>query len=202
MMSTFTGTGAILSKGGKAGKLGGKLLGGAKMIGRAIPGALAVGLGGAVIDSALGAAGVGKMTPEEDEKLQAQDEANWEKMTLGQKIQSGVARGIEKTGSFLFLDNMANQARKERIKSETKYLEENPNNLETKLQVNPDIDQLSRENFELRNDKEQQVSIVNAPTTINQTQQAAPSFNNGTRARPREEYSDSYTRMYMTKVLA
>lgn len=60
----------------------------------------------------------------------AQDDANWARMSLGEKMQSGAARGIEKMGkglSFIpglgFAGNLANSAKADRIASETKYLD-------------------------------------------------------------------------------
>jgi len=71
---------------------------------------------GAAITAAAGAAGVGKK--EIDEK---QDDENWKRMDLLEKAESGLARSIESVGSFVFLDNMANEARSQRIKNETDY---------------------------------------------------------------------------------
>lgn len=81
--------------------------------------------GGAALDTGLGALGVGKDDKGESLVLdEAQDKANWEKMSTWEKIQSGAARGIEKAGKFVFLDNMANQAASERIAKETDYLKD------------------------------------------------------------------------------
>ena len=55
---------------------------------------------------------------EEDEK---KDDENWEKMSLGEKAQSGLARGIEKVGKLFFLDNMVREAQADRIKNESDY---------------------------------------------------------------------------------
>lgn len=119
--------------GAAAGKLGGALKGGAAAAGRlamsAAPtlaaGAVAVA-GGAALDYGLGKAGVGKDVQGNDIQVnEQQDEANWQKMTVGQKIQSGFARGIEKIGDALFLGNMARQARADRVKKETDYLQNN-----------------------------------------------------------------------------
>ena len=51
-----------------------------------------------------------------------QDDANWKAMNWWQKGVSGVGRGIEKAGSFLWMDNLARQAQADRIASETAYL--------------------------------------------------------------------------------
>jgi len=79
---------------------------------------------GSAIDYAAGAAGgVGKDAEGKDLKVdEAQDEANWKKMSTWQKVQSGAARGIEKAGTFAGLGNMSTQARSERITRETEFL--------------------------------------------------------------------------------
>ena len=74
--------------------------------------------GGAAVDSALGAMGVGG-----NEIDVAQDDKNWERASIWEKIQSAPARGIEKLGGSVFLDNIANEARQKRITSETEYLD-------------------------------------------------------------------------------
>ena len=139
------GGAALLSKAGGAIKGGAAALGrgasaGASAVGRAVLPRVAAGAatlaGGAALPLALGAAAVGgvaylESTAGKDEQGndlkvdEKQDEANWQKMTVGQKVQSGLARGIEKIGSTLFLGNMARQARVERIKKETDYLQNN-----------------------------------------------------------------------------
>ena len=82
----------------------------------AIPAAIMGGVGAAV-DYGAGKLGVGGKEIDE-----TQDEQNWAKMGFLEKLESGTARGIEKVGSFLSLDNLANEARASRIKSETEYL--------------------------------------------------------------------------------
>ena len=78
----------------------------------------AVVVGGSyVIDAAAGAMGVGGKEIDED-----QDEKNWQQANWFEKAQSGLARTIENIGSLVGLDNLANQARSERIASETAYL--------------------------------------------------------------------------------
>ena len=83
----------------------------------AVPAAVMLGVG-AGVDALAGTMGVGGK-----EIDAAKDEENWNKMTLLQKAESGLARGIEKTGEFLFMDNMANEAKSRRIKAESEYLE-------------------------------------------------------------------------------
>ena len=110
-------------KGGKAGKIGtlGKLAKGAK--GFMAGGGSTIAAGAAMVaapfavDAGLGALGYGKN--EIDEK---QDDANWQRASFLEKLQSAPARGLEKIGS-LFGGTIANEARAERIKKETAYLD-------------------------------------------------------------------------------
>jgi len=105
------------SGGSSKGKMTGRLAG--------VGAGLAMVGAGAAVDYGLGTLGVGK--DEEGNDLQIdekQDDENWDKMTVGEKIQSGMARGVEKVGSSLFLGNIANEAKSERIKNETKYLKD------------------------------------------------------------------------------
>jgi hypothetical protein len=69
------------------------------------------------VDAAFGAMGIGNKSVNRD-----QDESNWGRMSALQKAESGIARGLEKIGSLLFMDNIANEAQASRIKSETEYL--------------------------------------------------------------------------------
>lgn len=102
---------------------------GAMSVGRAVlpyalPAAAMVATGAAV-DYGLGKLGVGKDEEGKDLKIDtAQDDANWKKMTFGQKVESGIGRGIEKVGSTLFLDNMSREAQADRIKNETQYFKD------------------------------------------------------------------------------
>jgi flagellum-specific peptidoglycan hydrolase FlgJ len=131
LASLTTAIGAAIS--GIAGMLGLKsaaaLLGGAAaskgLIGAGLTIA-GVAAGGAATDYVAGRFGVGKDAEGKPLKIdESQDDANWNKMSRMQKIQSGLARGIEKVGSALFMDNMANQARSDRINKETAYLNQN-----------------------------------------------------------------------------
>jgi hypothetical protein len=90
----------------------------------ALPAAAMIGTGAAV-DYGLGKLGVGKDKEGNDLQIdKKQDDANWAKMSMGQKIQSGVGRGIEKVGSALFLDNMSREAQADRVKNETEYFKD------------------------------------------------------------------------------
>ncbi len=97
---------------------GGRLAGGLKLAaGGALMGAAAYG-----VDGLAGKAGIGKDSIDEE-----QDNRNWERASTLEKVQSGLGRGIEKAGSFLFMDNLAKGARADRIKSETAYLNNKDN---------------------------------------------------------------------------
>jgi len=127
--------------GGKGGTLG-KVGRGLMTAGRAaLPYAAAAGVavaGGAAVDYGLGKLGVGKDKEGNDLQVDtAQDDANWAKMSTGQKIESGLARGIEKTGSALFLGNVSKEAQATRIKKETDYLNKNAPGAATKKALAP-----------------------------------------------------------------
>ena len=107
--------GAGKGKFGKLKSLGGKLLRGGVAV-----------AGGAAVDYGLGKLGVGKDKEGNDLQVdEKQDDANWAKMSTGEKMQSGVLRGIEKAGNAFFLGNMTKQAQADRIKNETDYLNKN-----------------------------------------------------------------------------
>jgi murein DD-endopeptidase MepM/ murein hydrolase activator NlpD len=94
--------------------------------GTRIPGRGRIGFGGRFliglgIDSALGLFGVGQGL--DDEALTAQDEENWNRATTLEKIQSSIPRGIEHIGNLFGLSNLSAQARADRIKDETEYLQ-------------------------------------------------------------------------------
>lgn len=83
----------------------------------ALPAAIAYGAA-KTLDYGASALGVGDVQIDETE-----DEANWQKMSAGQKIGSGIARGIESVGSFLGLESFAKEAEASRIEKETKMLQ-------------------------------------------------------------------------------
>ena len=107
--------------GRRAGRRGGTRSG----RGRAIPRGGRLGFGGRFIlgmglDMGLGAFGVGQGIDED--ALQAQDDLNWSRASTLEKIQSSIPRGIEAVGSLFGLGNLSNQARSDRVNSETEYL--------------------------------------------------------------------------------
>lgn len=121
-----------LSLGKKGLKAGGSLLSrGAGMLRAAAPaiGSAAItyagaAAGGYVVDAGLGALGVGKDKEGKDLQIdEKKDDANWEKMSLGEKAQSGMARGVEKLGKLFFLDNLVREAQADRIKNESAYFD-------------------------------------------------------------------------------
>jgi hypothetical protein len=69
------------------------------------------------LDKLIGYMGLGNKTIDEQT-----DDANWDKMTIGERIESGLARSIEKVGGFMMYDNMSNEARSKRIQTETAHL--------------------------------------------------------------------------------
>ena len=114
----------IGGKGGKGTPPKGKLtkFGGAAVGALAFTG-LSIGAGYAT-DYAMDKTGA-SVDPEELKGLKAVDEENYNKMSIGEKIQSAPARGIEKVGSFLGFDRLSERASAERIKSESEYLNKN-----------------------------------------------------------------------------
>ncbi len=66
---------------------------------------------------------VNKELGRDDVDTQQQDDANWEKMTTGEKFQSGIARGLEKFSGSIGLDYFAKSAKASRVESETEHLQ-------------------------------------------------------------------------------
>ena len=90
-----------------------------------------------LIDYGVGKLGVGKTEDGQDIAIdESQDKANWGKMSFGQKIGSGFARGLESVGSVIGFGNIARQAQASRIEDETKMTSGDalsvPTTLETK----------------------------------------------------------------------
>jgi hypothetical protein len=146
--SSGPGIGDLIGKGkgtlGRAGKVlrraggsiargAGAVLKGGATLGRGVIGALgsaggaSLATGAALVAAPFAADYVaGKLGVGGKEIDTKQDDANWERMSLFQKAESGLGRGIEKVGG-LFGGNLANEAASKRIATETKYLNENPN---------------------------------------------------------------------------
>jgi hypothetical protein len=92
--------------------------GAAGRVGKIVKGLSIAAIAGYTIDAGVGLAGVGKGDAPDLE----QDEKNWNQATFGEKAQSAIPRSIENIADFIGLSNMATQARKDRIASETQYL--------------------------------------------------------------------------------
>ena len=126
-----------------------------------------VGMG---VDHVAGRFGVGKDEQgnalKVDEKT---DDSNWDKMSLWEKAQSGVARGIEKGGSFIGLGNMATQAKVDRVKSETEYFKNKEGLQPVANMPDSNISEISRNNANATAESKGtgNTNIVNAPTNIN-----------------------------------
>ncbi|MHB8123668.1 MAG: hypothetical protein ACYDG4_16135 [Desulfuromonadaceae bacterium] len=84
--------------------------------GTALPAAAMLGVGMGV-DWLSGKAGVGQGLDVDV----AQDDANWEKMSLAEKAESGAARGVEKVASFIGLSNFSKEAQSKRVANESAY---------------------------------------------------------------------------------
>jgi hypothetical protein len=84
--------------------------------GTALPAAAMLGVGMGV-DWLSSKAGVGQ-GPEVDV---SQDDANWEKMSPLEKVESGAARGVEKVASFIGLSNFSKEAHSKRVANESAY---------------------------------------------------------------------------------
>ena len=91
-----------------------------------LAGAAALGLGARWVvakglDMGAGAFGVGQGLDET--AIAAQDEENWNRANTMGRVQSSIPRGIEATGRILGFSNMAAQARADRVRGETSYLQ-------------------------------------------------------------------------------
>lgn len=139
------GTKGLKSAGKLLGRIGGKALGGLKMAGGAIGSRLAPALASAggvggiaaaaapaaiaygaanLVDWGAGKFGIGKDEKGNDIAVDTkQDDSNWNRMNWWQKAESGMARGVEKVGSFVGFDNFAREAQSKRIATETEYLQ-------------------------------------------------------------------------------
>ena len=84
----------------------------------ALPAAIAYGAA-KTLDYGASTLGIGDVEIDE-----TQDDANWQKMSTGQKIGSGIARGIESVGSFLGVESFAKEAEASRIEKETQIVGE------------------------------------------------------------------------------
>lgn len=147
-------------------------------------GAAAIG-GGMAIDYGAGKLGIGKNDIDEN-----RDEANWSKMSLLEKAQSGSARTIEHAGSFLGLGNIANEARSNRVEKETNYFNKKEIT-PTPIDVDMNVERMKKDNNtmtkNIESDMSQNVSYsrdsVSQPTSaqpivINNNNASAPAARN------------------------
>jgi hypothetical protein len=94
-------------------------------LGGVLSGRLGLLIKGAAVVLALANAGdylAGKFGIGQKEADQGQDDKNWERFTTGEKMWSGIFRGIEHAGRFIGMTNITNQAQADRVKGETEYL--------------------------------------------------------------------------------
>ena len=102
-------------------------------------------------------------------------------MNIFQKAESGLARGVEKVGSFIGLDNISREAQAKRIKTESEYLD--------KIKVIPAgqkdasiVYSSSAETSALREKGATQVTpVIVAPSTVNNSQTQVTKFDLPTR---------------------
>jgi hypothetical protein len=140
--------------------------------------------GGYATDWAAGKLGAGE--DENGNNLQIDettDDKNWERMSILQKVESGLGRGVEYGGKFLGLDNIAREAEHRRITTETAYLDKQNNasadRLAAKLErpetpsrvlatqaLTSEMTQADKI-AAAQTQKNDSMNIVNAPTTVN-----------------------------------
>lgn len=158
--------------GGIAKSAGKGLLSAGKGLARfALPAAAAFAATNA-IDFGLGKLGIGKTESGEDIAIDKEkDDANWKKMSTGQKIGSGVARGLEKVGSFIGFENLSRAAEAKRIESESAYFEKLKPTAAGEPQTGNLISKQSGENEQAKLDSQKNsggnTSVVSAPTINN-----------------------------------
>lgn len=165
----------------RAGTAGAGALSGAAAA--ALP-AAAMLAGGYATDWAAGKLGAGK--DENGNNLQIDetaDDKNWERMSILQKAESGLGRGVEYGGKFLGLDNIAREAEHRRITTETAYLDKQNNTSADRLAAKLERPEtpsrvlatqaLTSEMTQAdkiaaaQTQKNDSMNIVNAPTTVN-----------------------------------
>lgn len=153
--------GSILKSAGRSAMNIARVAGPAALAGAAV-------LGGVnLVDTGLGKLGAGKDAEGKDLEIdETQDDENWQKMSTGGKIMSGAARGIEKVGSFLGLDNLSRAARADRIKSETEYLKNKEATIQNTKQEKTEILQQQVESKQVLH----QTNVTTQGSTLNLSQ--------------------------------
>ena len=165
----------------RAGTAGAGALGGAAAA--ALPAATMLA-GGYATDWAAGKLGAGKDENGNDLQIdETTDDKNWERMSILQKVESGLGRGVEYGGKFLGLDNIAREAEHRRITTETAYLDKQNNTSADRLAAKLERPEtpsrvlatqaLTAEMTQAdkiaaaQTQKNDNMNIVNAPTTVN-----------------------------------
>lgn len=140
--------------------------------------------GGYATDWAAGKLGAGKDENGNDLQIdETTDDKNWERMSILQKVESGLGRGVEYGGKFLGLDNIAREAEHRRITTETAYLDKQNNTSADRLAAKLERPEtpsrvlatqaLTAEMTQAdkiaaaQTQKNDNMNIVNAPTTVN-----------------------------------
>ena len=140
--------------------------------------------GGYATDWAAGKLGAGKDENGNDLQIdETADDKNWERMSILQKVESGLGRGVEYGGKFLGLDNIAREAEHRRITTETAYLDKQNNTSADRLAAKLERPEtpsrvlatqaLTSEMTQAdkiaaaQTQKNDSMNIVNAPTTVN-----------------------------------
>lgn len=125
---------------------------------------------GYALDGVIGKFGVG--LNKLDEK---QDELNWQSFSTMEKAESGIARIFETIGGWLFLDNIVNESKAERIKNETEYLKK-----EKRFQK--DKDDLNKKELDAKNRTSEQylgVTDKGSLSAVTLRNEARSSVNSG-----------------------
>lgn len=163
----------LLSRGSKLGGKAKGFLG--RNVGKLAGGAAAIG-GGLVLqsgleagtDAILGAAGRGNDVVTDE--MAAKDKANWNKASLGEKVQSAIPRGIEHVGNFFGFDKLATTAKVDRIKAESEYLSKKEGvKMSTPPLNEPVVSTASKANAEIATvaGGSNSPTVISAPTTNN-----------------------------------
>jgi len=91
-----------------------------------------------------------------------QDDTNWDRMSVLQKAESSLARGVEKIGSALFMGNLANEAAADRIKAETEYFRKK-DGTSKENQSDAETSRLARKSAEVTIAKPTTISVPTTP---------------------------------------
>ena len=147
-------------------------------------GAVVVG-GGMALDYGMGKLGVGGHDIDEN-----RDDANWDKMSLMQKAQSGSARAIEHAGSFVGLGNISNEAKHNRIEKESEYFKKNSPQIEpSPIDVDSNVEKMKKGSDvttkNLESEISKNVSYKDSSNTVSPSQPIIVNNNNAAAPQPR-----------------